>query len=320
MSAAHVSPRSVQGALVALGDLVGWLRDSLEALDKIPPPPRLSNKWVSMADDETPEYRVAAALASLGWQSNKNTWQGASVEGEAFSINTFEEAASFKEQVALAAHFAPVDAEAIPKIRRKWDAQDQTRVVWGAGGLESNLIAVLQRRLIDVAIDDPLRALAPARLADVAAFLARDFDDERCARLIAGLVWARPPARLPFVKQPVRPVVPFTYAALKPIFAPVTSLKALAEKGLIPPDCKLPIPRSLIARLRSGRVEEAVRLALARARASGIAGPFDKPGIPQTREIGCRLAAALLIPLDEYGLQTLMERVYPTEKENKDAD
>ena len=332
MSEAHVSPRSVQGALCALGDLVRWLKDSRDVLEKISPPPRLSSKWVRMADDETPEYRVATALASLGWSS-----------GERLRTDTSEDTGTPKKRIALAAHFAPLSAETIPKRRRKWDAQNQTRVVWGAGDLESNLIAVLQRRLIDVTIDAPLEAAAPARLADIAAFVEGNFDDVRCARLLAGLVWAQP-AR--FAEQVRRPVVPFAYAAIKPIFAPAVSLEALAKKRLVPPDCELPIPPGLIARLRSGDVEEAVRLALARAHASGIACPFDRwrkqargrirgqsahasgiacpfpfdpPIIPQTIT-GRRLAAALLIPLDQYGLQTLMERVYLVKKENEDVD
>ncbi len=323
MSETHVSPRSVQGALGALGDLVGWLADSREAFERISPPPRLSYKWVRKADDETPEYRVAAALASLGWRSSQNARQDASTEesessaGEGRDTDTVVDSAAPKKRIALAAHFAPLDAEAIPQKRRKWDAQKQTRVVWGAGGFESNLIAVLQRRLIDEAIAAPLDAEAPARLTDLEAFLAPDFDDVRCARLLAGLVWAQPGH---LNKQPRRPVVPFAYAVLKPLFAPDTSLKELAKKGLVSPDCKLPIPPGLIARLRSGRVEEAVRLALARARASGITCPFANPGIPQTTRIGRRLAAALLIPLEECGLQILMERAYPAEKENEDGD
>lgn len=309
MSEEHVSPRSVQDALCALGDLVRWLRDSRGALEKISPPPSLSSEWVRMADDETPAYRVAAALASLGWSRRKNSQQDAPAEGESLRTD-----ASEKKRIALAAHFAPLAAETIPERRRKWDAQNQTRVVWGAGGLEANLIAVLQRRLIDVTIGAPLEAAAPARLADIAAFLEGEgtFDDVRCARLLAGLVWAQP-ARLCFAEHP-RPVVPFAYAALKPIFAPAASLK-----GLVPPECKLPIPPGLIARLRSGDVKGAVRRALARARASGIACPFASRGISQTIT-GCRLAAALLIPLDNYDLQTLMERAYPAEKENKDVD
>ena len=272
-----------------------------------------------MADDETPEYRVAVALASLGWSSGKNPQQDASAEGEAPSTDTAEDTAAPKKRIGIAAHFAPLDTDTIPKRRREWDAQNQTQVVWGAGSLESNLIAVLQRRLIDEAIAAPLEAATLARLTDIAAFLEEDFDDVRCARLLAGLVWAQP-TWLPLAKQARRPVVPFAYAAIKPIFAPAVSLKALTEKGLVPPDCKLPIPLGLVARLRSGGVEEAVRLALARARASGIPCPFDSRGTSLTTVTGRRLAAALLIPLDEYGLKILMERAYPAEKENEDVD
>ena len=311
MSEAHVRPRSVQGALNALGDLVGWLRDSRDSPEKISPPPRLSYKWVRLADDGTPEYRVAVALASLGWSSGEDLRQNAIVEGE--------DTTTPKKRIALAAHFAPLDAETIPKWRRRWDAQNQTRVVWGTGDLESNLIALLQRRLIDVSIDSPLEAEMSARLADIVAFIEGDFDDARCARLLAGLVWAQP-ARLPFVKQALRPVVPFAYAVLKPIFAPAVSLKVLAEKGLVPPNCKFPIPPGLVSRLQSGRVEEAVHMALTRAHASGIACSFAGRKISQKAQTGRRLAAALLIPLDEYGLKTLMERAYPAEKENEDVD
>lgn len=317
---AHVSPRSVQGALGALGDLVRWLRDSRDAPEKISPPPRLSYKWVRMANNETPEYRVAVALASLGWASGENPRQDTPAEGEAPSTDMAEDTATPQKRIALAAHFAPLDAETIPKRWRKWDAQNQIRVIWGAGSLESSLIAVLQRRLIDEAIVAPLEAATPARLADIAAFLEGNFDDVRCARLLAGLVWAQPPTWLPFAKKALRPVVPFTYAAIKPLFAPDTSLRVLQEKRLVPPDCKLPIPPGLIARLRNGQVKEAVHLALRRARASGITCPFANPGISQSDRIGSRLAAALLIPLDEYGLQILMERAYPAEKENEDVD
>lgn len=319
MSEVHVRPRSVQGALGALGGLIEWLRDSRDAQGKITPPPRLSYKWVRKADDETPEYRVAVALASLGWSSGENARQDSPAEGEAPSTDPAEDTAAPKKRIALAAHFAPLDAETILKRRRGWGAQNQTRVVWGAGSLESNLIAVLQRRLNDKSIAAPLDAAAPARLADISAFIEGNFDDMRCAHLLAGLAWAQPPTWLPFAKQAHRPIVPFAYAAIKPIFAPDVSLKALAERGLVPADCKLPIPPGLIARLRSGGIEEAVRLALARARASSIACPFASPGMAQKTETGRRLAAALLIPLDENGLQTLMERAYPAEKENEDV-
>ncbi len=321
MSHAHVRPRTVQAALCALGSLVGWLVNSRETFERVPPPPRLSSKWVSMADDGTPEYRVAVALASLGWRSSQDPLRESSAGesessvGEARDADTVANADFPTNRIALAAHFAPLDAEAIPQKRRKWDARKKNRAVWSEADLESNLISVLQRRLIDVTTVAPLDAVTPARLMDIAAFLNRDFDDAHCAMLLAGLVWAKP--ALSFSSEHHRhPVVPFAYAALKPLFAPDRVLK---EKGLISPDCVLPIPQGLISRLRSGRVEEAMRMAIARARASGIACPFAGRVISQKAQFGRRLAAALLIPLDDYGLRTLMERAYPTEKENEDV-
>ena len=327
MSEAHVSPHSVQGALCVIGELVGWLRTSKAALEKISPPPCLSYKWVRKGDDETPEYRVAASLASLGWRPSKNLTQNGSAEKPNSSASEVQdsdpvvESAKLKKRIALAGHFAPIDDESIPKKRRKWDDQKRSRAVWGAADLESNLILILQRRLIDMAIDPPLEAAAPARLADIAAFLGRDFDDIRCARLLAGLVWAQP-ARLPFVTQLRRPVLPFAYAAIKPIFSPVANLKRLVEEGLISSNCNLPIPipPGLIARLRSGHLEEAVRMALFRARATGITCPFDSPGIPQNTEAALRIAAALLVPIDQYGLQILMKRAYPAETVSEGVD
>ena len=315
MSGLYVNPSSVHRALGALGDLVGWLKNSKDAFG-VPPPPRLSYKWVRKADDKTPEYRVAAALASLGWSSGENPRQDVLTVGEAPGTETVAESTAPQKRIALATHVAPVSAETIPQRRRGWDSQNQTRVVWGAGSLESNLIAVLQRRLVDEAIATPFDAEAPARLADLEAFLAPDFDDVRCARLLTGLVWAQPGH---LKKQPRRSVVPFAYAALKPLFSPNASLKALAKKGMVPPNCKLPIPPGIVSRLRSGRVDEAVHMARGRARSSGIPCPFDSSGISLTTTTGRRLAAALLIPIDEYGLKSLMERAYPTEKENENA-
>ena len=304
MSEASVSRRSVQGALCALGGLVQWLVSSQDEIENISPPPRLSSRWVCMADDGTPEYRLAAALASLGWRSGRHADAS---DGAA--------KAERPERIAMAAHFAPLDPVTILQERRSWKPQNGRRVVWNAGDLISNLIAVLERRLIDAEIDDPLDAAMPAQLADVAAFLDQDFDEGRCGRLLAGLVWARP--AWPFARQHSRPVVPFAYAALKPIFASDTDLKALEEAKLIPPKCRIPVPPGLVSRLRSGRMDEAVGLALDRARASGIACPFAHPGIAKETKTSRRLAAALLIPLDEYGLKTLMQRAYPAEAEKE---
>ena len=299
MTGAQVAPCSIQDALEAIGDLVGWMTISREALEKeLSPPPRLSDNWVRKADDETAEYRIAAALASLGWEERANR--------------------ETDTRIAMAAHFASVDLPSMYKAYRQWDFQDnKALVVWGAGRFETNLAAVLERRLIEQSVrkleDKPLDASGPAHLNDIAAFLEPGFDGARCARLLAGLVWAQP-ARLQCVKR--RSIVPFAYAALKPV---VTSNRMLGEEKLVPPNSQIPTPPGMITRLRNGDVSVAVRSALARMRASGIASPFDSAMIAHAGTTGDRLTAALLIPLDPYGLKTLMERAYPQKKEFEDV-
>ena len=203
-------------------------------------------------------------------------------------------------------------------------------MVWGAGPLVPNLIAVLERRLVEASTrgleDKPLAGATTARLADVAAFLSTHFDDARCAALLAGLVWARP-ARLRSAAGQTRPEpVPFAYAALKPLFTPDAALRAA---GALPPNARLPVPPGLIARLRAGgdsrdgrATDAAVRLALARTRASGLPTPFSdarsalRGSASKSGRMGAgvpadRLAAALLIPIGKQSLSALLARAYP---------
>ena len=191
------------------------------------------------------------------------------------------------------------------------------------------MAAVLERRLIEQAIrgfpDKPLGSAAPAHLADVAVYFNTKFDDARCARLLSGLVWAQP-TRLRLTDwQRVSRTVPFAYSALKPILSTTRELRAPSNQSLVPPECHLPTPPGLIRRLRAGRIDESVRLALSRSRSSGLASPFDANRFGATSTDfgvgldGERLAAALLIPLDEFGLKKVIERAYPPEKENEDA-
>ncbi len=172
--------------------------------------------------------------------------------------------------------------------------------------------------------DKPLDGAAFVRAADVAAFLSGDFDDARCAALLAGLVWAAPAwlrGGTPRGGSHVREL-PFAYAALKPIFSTNATLRRV---GALDDGARLPVPPGLLARLRSGggsrdgRVtDEAVRAALNRARGSGLASPFDPSGSfghPVSR-IGAgvradRLAASLLIPIGDRDLKALLARAWP---------
>lgn len=299
--------REVQTALAALGAVIRWLAVAPKAREALAPPPWLSSRWVRLADDGSPEFRVAAALATLG----RNHDAG----GDAMAP-------------PLAAHLAPLDLPRpapagslagpawFDESRRKPGGRDgRLDAVWSDGDLERTLVAILRRRLIDRTGSerggaDPLAAFAGARLGDALAFLggAPGFDDARCVALLAGLAWARP-ARLPPDPAPGRkpPPLPLAYAALKPLFTPGERLAGL---GRLPEEAAWPIPPALLGRLLSGGTAEAVALAMNRARASGFATPFTT-GVSPVGAPGRRLAAALLIPLDDDGLARAVERAFP---------
>jgi CRISPR-associated protein Csx17 len=351
----------LQAALAALGGVAWWLATSREGRKEIAPPPRLKRRWVFDADDDSPELRIAAALASLGWPENAEPADGEEREGDAVpnlldnpegdatgaaeapggsaAPSENERGATQKRPPPMAAHFAPIEEKTIVRRspHRSWAENDPPSVVWGSGSLVQNMIAVLDRRLIEQVVrgleDKPLAGASPARLADIARFLEGPpaFNDARCAALLAGLVWAQP-AWLP--RRGSDAPVPFAYAALKPLFTPDDDLRAkrdseLRARHVLPATGRLPIPPGIIARLRRGAIDEAVREALGRARASGIGSPFNPARGSSIRaaRFGAgieadRLAAALLIPIDKHALKYLIERAYPealSKEETTDA-
>ncbi len=350
--------REAERAIVAVGQVVGWLALSASGRDAVgAPPPLLSSAWIRQSDDRSAEFRVAAAVAAIGlppptrstqWLDAQNPqavspddrgehegWSVAPETQSAATLTVAPEQGPVEPGPPMASHFAPLDEETFfyrgrLAEHRRWAGGDAPPTkVWGAGPLVPNLIAVLERRLVEASIrglaDKPLAGATAASLADVATFLSADFDDARCAALLAGLVWVRP-ARLRFTPQPRSVVVPFAYAALKPGFTPDAELCAA---GVLPATARIPVPPGLLARLRAGgndsdgrAADAAVRQALARARASGLPSPFGTgQGSSRGARAGSgrmgagvaadRLAAALLIPIRASSLAALIERAYP---------
>ena len=366
MTDAARAPEGTRNALMAIGGFVDWLTTNRKAREELNPPPRLSRYWIVQADDGTPEFRVAAALAGLGLPPSAPSGRPAHVSDDVSATDPAstshdetdetQEAASRSpvgSALPMAAHFAPIDEERFfggtglrrrrawatdrppdgDRATRKEGGRDRTQpghtpVVRGAGSLVSNMIAVLERRMVEATMrglpDKPLAGAAFAKAADVAAFIEGDFDDARCAALLAGLVWATP-ARLenrsPHDGVPVMQP-PFAYAVLKPLFSPDAALR---RTGALDGEARLPLPPGLLARLRAGggsrdgrATDEAVRAALFRARASGLASPFDPAGSygHAATRIGAgvradRLAASLLIPIGDRDLKALLARAWP---------
>ena len=358
MTVANRESDGTRNALMALGSLVGWLVSSPTARNDLRPPPLISTAWLHEADDGSPEFRVAAAVAALGLPDLPRPAQEGDAQnperGHLGGNGTDDESATARETPAteesvdapgprrsntappMAAHLAPLDERAFfyrgnLGTRRAWSAGDTPpTVVWGAGPLVPNLVAVLERRLVEASTrgleDKPLTGATAARLADVAAFLSADFDDARCAALLAGLAWARPARLRSASGQPGPAPIPFAYAALKPLFTPDAALRTA---DALPATARLPVPPGLIARLRAagdsrdGRATDAaVGTALARARASNLPVPFGaarsgtrgsnlEGGRMGAGVLADRLAAALLIPIGDRALSALIERAYP---------
>ena len=226
----------------------------------------------------------------------------------------------------LAAHLAPVAPETVPRRFREWaPGTNRALAVWGPGSLTANLIDVLEQRLRSSSVERPFVAAAPTQASVVAEFLVSgSFDDQRCARLLEGLAWARPMSLRHARESANEPCVPFAYAALKLLFAPDHAVAAFTQRHAAELARRIAVPPGLLARLRGGDVDGAVRAALARARASGIASPFAHGSDGRTTRFGAgtdgrRLAAAMLIAINDRQLQTLFDKAYPTDKETEDV-
>ena len=328
MTDARQSREGTRNALIALGGFVLWMTTNPKAREVLRPPPVVHPRWMDEADDGSPEFRVAAALAGLGVAGQRADGMKSSASRKADDVTDAQQS---PKAPPMASHLAPIDEDRYVRDRRPaWSTSTNIpNVMWGTGDLVSNMIAVLERRLVEATIrglsDKPFASASHVRLADVAAFLSGDFDDSHCAALLAGLIWARPAYPRTNPTAPVAPV-PFAYAALKPIFTPDETLRRLR---VLAETARLPVPPELVPQLRAGgnRVDghasdAAVHIALARARGSGIPSPFDparsggRPGIAECSRYGAgvradRLAAALLIPVGDRSLNTLVNRAYP---------
>ena len=334
--APELSHSAVSGAMMAIGQL-GRTLSCVQANDKnlVPaPPPLLSSQWVREADDGSREFRIAAALAGLGISRQDS---GAESDSQRpLRVKEFPPPMAAHLTRLTNARRGNAQLEALTFFRgqrlrasRQWaQGAHSPTAVWGQGGLISNMIAVLERRLVEALIrgltDKPFSSASFAQLGDVAAFIGGDFNDERCNDLLAGLVWAKP---LTFLKSRDGELrVPFAYAALKPIF---TTNRTLIRLGVIPSGASIPEPPGLVTQLRMGgrsldgrAISRAVLNAFERARSSGIISAFDPiqsgAGV-HARKCGRfgvgvrpdRLAASLLIPIYDSGMKSLMRQAYP---------
>ena len=280
-------PRDLQNVLIAIGRTERWLAASSLRKSKNPVRPlnNLSRNWLRHANDQSAEFRLARAIASL----LPGTGEGR------------QEVGPIRENLE------PVSASP----RAEWK-DDSPSFVWKSGDVLSNMLSVLERRCIEGrvkgAAHPSLNATRTARLSDIAEFLNGNVDLQRIEALILPLSFIRhrepseeasrrhspPPA-------PLDP--PVAYAAMK--------LTLLPGK-FVWPSCGVDgtdiwMEPAMLAMLRAGRVNDAYRLAYRRLRASGLQPLTENPGIADRSPAARRLAAALLFPLDAGSQAALAE-------------
>lgn len=263
----------------------------------------LDQRWIEATNDGSPEYRIALALAGV------------------------RDPSQTKENLGpLRCNMEPVEAKG---WNLNWLANPSPQVVWSSSDLMRNLAAVLERRLMDGARagckELPIEGRIPLSLNDVANFQYESVDDARIEALLWGLIAVKP--AWPKQRSPDVFTLPLprVYALLKLLFLPRPLVSDPDESGKrvwkLSKDGKeglriRPEPR-ILSLLRAGRVGEACEIAYRRLLASGI------PPMPGPTSSGVwrgsawedafcdpqRLAAALLLPIDDNAVNQLVRIV-----------
>lgn len=286
------NPLAVQQALIILGEVQRYLATSPKAREACPPVPPFSEQWAIQADDGSPEFDIAVALASL--HARRRLDDG-----------------STSRVMPMRAHLAP---ERLEKGRFLW-GEDAHRVTWRAGNLEVNLVETLRRRLLEAEqlqlADKPFEFDRAATVTAVAGWLGNSINEGRLAALVPGLMLARIPYRGEGKSREKGAPLPAAYRLLKPFFCTDAQLQ---RAKLLPPEGRLPTRADLVRRLTADRTAEAIDLAVRRLRVNGIAADLDSLRHGSTDfPNGRRLLAVLLVPIGGRDLEKLLPRTSPRE-------
>ncbi len=243
-------PERLLNILVALGRMEQYfaqrdlgLEPSLDA-----PLGGLSVRWLVAANDESVDFRLAVALASI--------------------IRTGEVG-------SIRANLTPINPE------KPWAwAKGGAQTAWKGNGLAQRMVAVLRRRLIDggrLRCDSlPLVALMSVYPDDSAAFITEDgIDEPRIEDLLFGLClldWndkdglskVKTELRSRPIPERDRPIIPRSYALLKHLFQ--------AKRGH--PELEIHPEPDVLSLLLAHRTGDACQIAKRRLRVSGFA-PVD---------------------------------------------
>jgi CRISPR-associated protein Csx17 len=262
---------------------------------RVQPVSGLSLEWLRAADDKSMEFELALALAGIHDHEKK-----------VGPIRANIEAVSFERR------------------RPDWKKNGFSEV-WNNASLSMNLLAVLERRVIDAeklgCKDLPLLSPYKASVDAVSAYIAGDVDDRRIEELLWGMVLVNHSKLSGEPRSPGRSekehgdaeslaVMPRSYALLKLLFL---SGALVTGNGTIN---VRPEP-SIMSLLRAGRTAGACAIASRRLRASGLTTMTHRKGAEPFNELdwqtdavdSMRLGAALLFPISASSVDSLRKMV-----------
>lgn len=300
------APRDVQTVLIALGDAEAALARARDHAD-MRPVPRLPALWLERASDPTPEFRLAAALASADLRPrlvpvDRVNWSSADHRR---TVWTDADLIRNLHACLLRQHL-----EATQASRQDDDLDDQTCLLRhdleDPGPAPPGIAAQAPPREPPSPfgrLHAPGRPRRFAALGDLAAFIAGHTDDRRLEALARGLSlldWDAIPHRAPPPHHLPSPPTAF-------------ALLALALRWS-PPGHPSPIKSTpgLLARACAGDLARATELASRRLRCHGLAVP-DSHFLAEHPD---RLAAALAFPLSAHAAGPLLALVLPRHHES----
>ncbi len=298
--------------LVALGYVERALAQSTRFREekKLRPLSGLAAQWIKAADDNSTEFAVARSLASI-YDAGKKIGP-------------------------LRANLEPVDGQG----RYPTWAENGRSIVWNGAGLCENMANILQRRVIDGSQKGcrelPLESRLRISLSSIAEFIDGNLDDDLIGNLLWGLILVRGDGHenLPRATTSKIPL-PRAYALLKLLFLPRPLLIANGEDGLQHArlarndeknGIKIRPESAILSLVRSGRLDDALAIAARRLRISGLM-PLPQKWREIDRQSGwkelavginpVRLSAALLIPIDDPGVNEIYRLCIRGEDDSK---
>lgn len=302
LSGRKPTPEQMQSLLVLLGDIQKALATSSAGMDGARGPiPRLSERWTMAANDNTPAFRIAKALAGL---------RGVGDEALPLRAQLFPVHRKYDQWMT------PESGEKI-RIHTSWKG----RLVDALCSLLTHRLQLVERLERLGMKDKPLTSPAGATLDDVTGFLQDDHMDARIASLLPGLCLCTIPKDTDHTAG--EGVLPAAFGLMKLALTPDRTLRSIDIKNtpLLSEAEHVPIPTGLVAQLAAGNHDNrAVETAWRRLRVSGLTPLFPTTSALPTLPVGQtkRAAAALLIPL-RFGATASLAHMLLTKPETETA-